>query len=338
MFFKKKKNTCIDLGSYEVKCAVMDQNSQKIDNFWNEKLDITQYSPTDSYYELEYKRIIPILLEKLQKEVEGFDPSNIFTSIQGNGNTGGYMEIPRGSQKEIELSLHNRLKKIMPFSLEEHLLNYFQVPPIDKLENKISVFFIVTPKSNIETIKKIFKNFGIDIKRMEASFISLAREFYQNHRLPNDKYYMIVNIGFKITHIIIVRGTVPYYVRELPLAGRDFTNAFLKGTQLTWEEAEKYKLNYNVLNRDLSAEAILTKWLDEVNRSLVYFIETYLYLSDARPEMIYLSGGGALFKGLDKRLSDYLEIDTIIDRWGELKAQNPEEAYKFKLCAGLGLG
>ncbi|MEQ8190734.1 MAG: pilus assembly protein PilM, partial [Candidatus Eremiobacterota bacterium] len=90
--------------------------------------------------------------------------------------------------------------------------------------------------------------------------------------------------------------------------------------------------------KDVSMEPFMIKWLDEVKKSLGFFNKQFRSQS-VSIEKIFLSGGTALMKGLDRRLSEHINIPVEADTWDKIKVDSKftqtVEPVKFKLAAGL---
>jgi type IV pilus assembly protein PilM len=116
----------------------------------------------------------------------------------------------------------------------------------------------------------------------------------------------VVDIGAKVTNIIVHEGGVPKFVRILLLGGDDITGAIVEKLGISPVEAEALKRNPAALAEPSGASArkivdqALVEFVDEVRGSVDYFVA----MSGGRPlSRFVLSGGGSLSDGLAQRLA-----------------------------------
>jgi type IV pilus assembly protein PilM len=117
----------------------------------------------------------------------------------------------------------------------------------------------------------------------------------------------LVDVGARITNIIVHQGGVPQFVRILLMGGQHVTDAVAERMGVPQEEAEAMKQQLGVEAADgFSAqaagrvvEATMAAFVDEVRGSLDY----YLASSGSAPiARLSLTGGGARLAGLAQRL------------------------------------
>lgn len=337
--FEKKPVMGLDIGQYSIKLSVIEPDNKTIYNLWKREIlpDRISYDQSLKGKELEI-RLLEILKDYKKKNTGGF--RSVSASIQGENTFCGYIEFPHMSNKELEFAVPSVAHKYIPFPLEQVGLFYVPVPHVHKDKKKSAVFFVAAQKKSVKELDSILTNANIKISGLEVPVFPLVRNFSANHKPADEQFYALVHTGFRLTHIIIVKDGFPYYAREFSLAGRDFTYAFQMGFQNSWDSAEKYKLNYDANSREIHIEPFLTRWLDEVKKSLDFFTKQF---KDVSPVInkLYLSGGTSLLKGLDLRLSEYINIPVTIDSIEQLKWKSegnpPLNFNTFNIATGLGL-
>ena len=333
--FKKPLKIGLDIGQFSLKCALLEGNSQ-IKALWEKEIMPERASQEQALKEAEWQNRLCALLKECPKEIPLFSHP-VATALEGEGVISQYLELPHLSPKELEVAVSSKIIKILPFPIDQVKVSFLQVPPLTRGERVSAVYWIAARKDYIEKALKLFKNCGVTIGHLETPVLPLAREFSDNHKVPKDQFFALVNLGFRWTQVVIVRDGYPYFSREIPIAGKSFTYAFQMGTQSSWSEAEKYKLDYQVERREPQIESFLQRWLDEVKKSLGFFANQ-LNQENNPVKQIYLSGGTARWKGLDARLAEYLNIPVVMDPWEQIadrtQTKHPET---FKVAVGLAL-
>lgn len=118
----------------------------------------------------------------------------------------------------------------------------------------------------------------------------------------------LVDIGARVTNIVVHSAGVPRFVRILLMGGQDITDAVAERLGVPPGEAEGLKQQlgmYRDVDGDLAAasravEATAELFVDEVRGSLDYYAAS----NPGSPvERVVLSGGGSLLRGLSERLS-----------------------------------
>jgi type IV pilus assembly protein PilM len=118
----------------------------------------------------------------------------------------------------------------------------------------------------------------------------------------------LVDVGARVTNIVVHQGGVPRFVRILLMGGQDVTDAVAERMGVPQEQAEalKQQLALGVAPdaMDLQAasrvvEAVGAQFVDEVRGSLDYYLAS---TGSAPITRLVLTGGGARLGGLAQRL------------------------------------
>lgn len=327
-----------DMGQESLKFSMVEQGRSKIAGLWHSEIfpdreDKDQVMGEDSLC-ARLKAITTELKDKLphfSMESNGV--------IQGEWTVNQYLELPVLSKKELDLAVEAKAMKNIPFGADQINLDYIQVPPVSGDSKKTGVFVAAAHREVLEKYKNFLNGCGLKIQRLETTVMPLAREFSHNHRDMGNGCFLIIHSGYRITHLLIIKNGFPYYAREFNLAGRDFTYAFQMAFQTTWAQAEKYKTDYDALRRDPTIEPFISRWLDEVKRSIRFFSDSFAD-ADLKIEKIFISGGTAGMRNLDRLLSSHLSIPVELDRWESIKVASEAkelDPWLFKVAAGLAL-
>lgn len=329
--FRKQFKIGLDIGQDSLKYAILHPDQTTVNQLWKIKLFPEREAKDQILKGDELKKRLTEILKMCQKECRNYSNS-VNSVIQGEGTVYGYLELPDLGKKELDVAVPSQAMKYIPFSMESTHLSYVKIPMILPRENKTGVFYVAAQKKFVDDIKNIMEQSGLKLETMDVSVFSLVREFSRNHSLEKDMCYALIHTGFRATYVIVIRNGYPYYIRDLSIGGRDFTYAFQMGEQWSWQDSEKYKLQYDVTSRQVSIEPFLIRWLEEIKKSLTFFSKEFSRASVSVKE-IYLSGGTASFKGLDNRLSEHVQLPVHIDTWDLIKATGDAVEYKVSVGA-----
>lgn len=336
-FLEKRDNIGLDIGHDSVKLAVVHRRKGII-RCLRKRLVITDRKSKDQMpTEQDLVTCITKLMAEAKKECQSVR-RDVCASIYGGGSICHYLELPPLKSKELAVAVPSQAIKYIPFPMKDVTLSYVQVPPIAKGEHKSAVFFIAEQNQSVAFVKKLLKESDVGLVRIETPILAIPREFARDHKVPKERFIALVYSGFLFTYVILIRNRYPYYAREISIAGRDFTYAFQMGNQSSWQEAESYKMKYDVLMKEIPIEPFLTRWLDEVKKSLDFFQKQFGE-QDLKVDKVVFSGGTAGFVNLDKRAADYLDLPVEIDRWESLKSDvlKEENSVIYNVAVGLAL-
>jgi type IV pilus assembly protein PilM len=181
--------------------------------------------------------------------------------------------------------------------------------------NQMDVIIVAAKKDIVNGYLDALVDAGLNVMIMDVDSFALETMYEANYKYENDEIVIIVNIGASITNINVIKGGMSIFTRDFTLGGNSITEALQERYNITFEEAEKNKveglsdnqqddleLQNNIL--DL-AEPICS----EIERSVDYFRSTF---GGENIKHIFLSGGSARINGLTATLSQRLNIETEI--------------------------
>ncbi|MCE1248992.1 MAG: pilus assembly protein PilM [Firmicutes bacterium] len=336
--FKKLAVLGLDIGTHSIKTAVVNPDNKKIEYLDECKILEGRKFLEDAATDEALKDLVKMTVEKAKSSNSKYDLA-LAGSVHGPGIICRYMDMPKLSDKELALAVPSAAHKLIPFSLNDIVLNYVKIPPLNHSKDTTGILFFAIHKDQVETHKFLIKNCGMKEERLEIPALALARELMANNSLPSDRFYAIVNIGFKYTHVIVVRNGFPYYARDFAIASGDFTHAFQMWKQNSWNEAEQEKLNYDVMLKEIALEPFLSNWETEIRKALKFFV-TQFNNSNILLEKIFLTGGSSVFGGLSSRLESFISLPVETDSLKKLKPDKNIEISninKYKSAIGLSL-
>jgi type IV pilus assembly protein PilM len=330
--FRKKVNVGIDIGSYSLKWAATDNKGKDCDT-WRGQIHPERSSKDDNLVGDALKVRLKALLGQAERESKSSNRS-VVVGVQGQNVVSGYIELPQLKDDELEMAVLSNVSREVPFPVDS--LEVVHLPVVSLNPGRKAVFYSVWKRTSGERLRSICEYCELKVRRIEASGIGLTRELFQNRALDPKSFYAIVNIGFELTQIILVRAGYPYYLRDIPVGGRDFTYAIQTGSQVGWTEAEEIKCSYPLYELIHTAGPILGELSYELSRSIAYFRRRY---SIQEIEAVYLSGGGCLLKDFPDWLEEELKLPVRKESWQQIRARSSDSDPNLnKVAVGLALG
>lgn len=338
MFFtqKRKVSTGLDLDKNSFKYAAVDPANTVILDLFKADIMTDRQSKDDELKGENMRSRLLDIIEECKKACHSFD-KRVKIAVQGKDTVFHYMEFPDLSSKELTLATQSMAVKYIPFPMDEVNFSYISVPQISSGDKKSAIFFVAAKKSFIDDKIALLEECGLIPARIEIPAMALVREFYKNHAFGNDRFLALINVGFNLTTVILMRGGYPYYVREFPVAGSDFIYAVQMGMQLSWKDSVAYAANHDFKNADPQIQPFLDRWINEIKKTFDFFVNQFSE-SGIKIDKIFISGAAAELKNLDKSFSKHINMDVAVDTWDLLKYNGSESgACNFKIAVGLGL-
>lgn len=171
----------------------------------------------------------------------------------------------RVSLPEEQVYLFNlRLEKVGLENIREEielsLEEYIPIPPQDAIfdyeilsedEKSLKLQIAAIPKNVIDEYLSVFKGSKISVKSFELEAQAIARCVIKKGDLNT---YMIVDFGKKRTGIFIVSNGLVIFTSTLDVGGTMLTKMIEKNFKISFEEAEKKKIEFGLKRNPANAE------------------------------------------------------------------------------------
>ena len=225
------------------------------------------------------------------------------------------LELPWMPLAHIRASLPFQVAELIPMAVEDALLDYYPTGEREGSSGRMVQGMLVaatrdTVRSNLMAVESA----GLRPRMVDLNPFALLRALTRD--AYTDQTVALVEIGARVTQVVVVAHGVPRFVRMLPSGGQNVTDAVAAALGIAAAEAEEVKRVVGIgytLTADLAAagEAVST-----VVRPLVEAIRnTFVYYSSNNPgagiEVAVLTGGGAQLPGLDRYLASTSRLTVV---------------------------
>lgn len=302
--------------------------------------------------ELEEIRYFPVSGEPLKNlsielqrafQDKDFENTRVRAAISGASTLVRYITLPSMSEKELRSALPFEAEKYIPYQINEvvmgcHLLTNSKD---EKGRKQIKGILAVCKKDAVNNLCQTCQTIGAPLAIIDAPPLAIINAFQFNVPETAEQVVALLHIGFNTSNLSILLKGEPVFTREISYGGTDVTQAIVKSTGLSPDEAEKRKINFN-WERDKDLQATLEKSLrflvQEVRLSFNYF-ENHVPGAEA-PEKLFLSGAASRIDHLQELLQK--ELNTPADYWDPTKrltiAPSVDRAALDKLKSGMIIG
>lgn len=211
------------------------------------------------------------------------------------------MKVPKLSPEQQAKALPFQAKEVIALPLDEVLLDFQQLGPVEGDPDQISGLLIAAPRLPILAAVRAVEAAGLRIVRVDLSSFASLRSSAE----PGVPAEAVIDIGAQLTTIVVHHLGVPRIVRTLSRGGQQLTDRLVERTGATPGEAEILKREVGLESIDSEISMILTSALRplmiDIRGSIQYFGTTN---DSANLQRISLTGGGAQLPGLAAMLAE----------------------------------
>jgi len=241
-------------------------------------------------------------------------------------------DLPAMPESDLAAALPFQVQDLLPMPVEDAVLDFHRLEDVTGPAGQplMRGLLVAASKEMVLTNVACVQAAGLTVDSVDLTPFAVLRSL--GARLDVDvETEALVDVGARVTNIVVHSGGVPQFVRILLLGGQEVTDTVAELLGLTPEEAEALKLAHRV---DAAAEAeaeaeadadpeadapvgvgpvptaaVVTDasqaLVDEIRGSLDYYDTGHPHSPVQR---LVLSGGGSLLDGLAARLADATRV------------------------------
>jgi len=217
------------------------------------------------------------------------------------------VDIPWMPAGELKNSLKFQVADLLPMPVEEAVLDFVVLNEVmNEGARHLRGLLVAASQDMVLGSIRACQKAGLKVTTADLTPFAVLRAAGTTDPMGLSGPEAVVDVGARVTNIVVHEGGVPQFVRILLLGGDDVTGAIVERLGISAVEAERLKRSPGALSSPAAADArrvvdaALAEFVDEVRGSVDYFLAT----SGSRPlTRLVLSGGGSLADGLAQRLA-----------------------------------
>lgn len=279
-------------------------------------------------------------------ESKGVRARQAITAVPGPAVMIKRVSLPIQSAQELENTILFEAGNFIPEDLENVNLDY-QVTDQSPDTKQMEVLLVAAKKDIVGSYADTLRAAGLVPVVIDVDYFALDNMYEANYTAVPDQVVALVNIGARFSSINILKGGRSTFTGDVPVGGRDITDALTRDLGISPEEAERAKAGEPLPGVDaeqlsMALGPATDALIEEVHYALSFF---WTAATDERIDALYLSGGSARVPELRERLSERAEAPVeIADPFARatfspgvdpsrLKARGPE----FAVAMGLAM-
>ena len=221
------------------------------------------------------------------------------------------VDIPWMPADELKKSLAFQVQDFVPMPVDQAVLDFH---PLEELGTEggnrlLRGLLVAASRDMVNASLEAVQKAGLSPVMVDLTSFAVIRSLADaDHLGLGAQVEALVDVGARVTNIVVHQGGIPRFVRILLMGGQDVTDAVAERMGIPQEQAEalKQQLGSDSASHgvDVQAasrviEAVAASFVDEVRGSLDY----YLASSGSAPiSRLVLTGGGARLGGLAQRI------------------------------------
>ena len=279
-------------------------------------------------------------------ESHGIRARKVITAVPGPAVIIKRVTLPAQSPRELENTILFEAGNFIPEDLENVNLDYQVTDYLDD-GKRMEVLLVAAKKDIVASYAETVRAAGLTPVVIDVDYFALENMFETNYEPAPDRVIALVNIGARYSSINILKGGRSTFTGDVPVGGRDISEALMRDLSVSAEDAEVLKTGTGIAN--VSAEQATAvsgsaagALIEEIHHALSFF---WTAATDETIDALYLSGGVARMPGLAEQLSErvqapveianafaHVTLDRAIDT-----PQMRQQAAEFAVAMGLAI-
>ncbi|MGD9764047.1 MAG: type IV pilus assembly protein PilM [Candidatus Binatia bacterium] len=225
------------------------------------------------------------------------------------------VSLPAHTEHDIENTILLEAGNFIPEDLENVNLDY-QVIGKNAEAKEVEVLLAAAKRDIVSSYAETLRAAGLLPVVVDVDYFALDNLYELNYDPVADQVVALVNIGARYSSINILKGGRSVFTGDVPVGGRDITEALTRDLGVPAEEAERLKVSggggrAEGENVDTALGPAIDALIEEIHYALSFF---WTAATDERIDLLYLSGGAAQTRDLARRLSERIEAPVeVID-------------------------
>jgi type IV pilus assembly protein PilM len=224
------------------------------------------------------------------------------------------IDLPWVDESELHSALRFQVQDHIPIAVEDAELDVHVIEEVttDDGERRRRVLLVAAQREMIATHLAAARQAGLKPQGIDLNPFAVLRAVGTTSVVdPGDE--VLLDVGARITNIVVHRQGTPSFVRILIMGGDDITDALAEELEVDRATADAHKRQAVVGDPSDEVGRIVTERADrfiaEVRNSLDYFVAQH---AGTQVSAIVLTGGGAALAGLDQRIATNLRLPVSV--------------------------
>ncbi|MEZ4461892.1 MAG: type IV pilus assembly protein PilM [bacterium] len=224
-------------------------------------------------------------------------------SVSGNTVIIKKITLPLMTQEELEESIQWEAEQYIPFDIKDVFIGFEVVAPRTD-QGQMDVVLVAAKREMINDYTSVAHDAGLTPNVVDVDAFAIQNCYEANYGFHRGETVVLLDIGNSVVTMNVVTDGITMFTRDLSMGGSDLTEDIQKQLNITYQEAELYKMGGSpgantdeVLPHEV--EKIIGERAEdmaaEIQRSIDFYAAT---AADSRIDRIVVTGGTAAIPSL----------------------------------------
>lgn len=246
-------------------------------------------------------------------EAKGVKARRAITAVPGPAVMIKRVTLPSQTPQDMQHTIMVEAGNFIPEDLENVNIDYQVVDQVDD-NRQMEVLLVAAKKDIVSSYGEALRAAGLAPIIVDVDYFALDNMYELNYDPTPDQVVALVNIGARYSSMNILKGGRSTFTGDVPVGGRDITEALTRDLGVTADVAERLKAGKEVdgVSADQVSMALgpaTDALIEEIHYALSFF---WTAATDERIDALYISGGAAGIPELRQRLADRAEAPVEI--------------------------
>lgn len=245
-------------------------------------------------------------------EAKGVRAKKAITAVPGPAVMIKRVTLPSQSAQETENTIMFEAGNFIPEELDNVNLDY-QVVDQRADAKEMEVLLAAAKKDIVGSYAETLRAAGLLPVVVDVDYFALDNLYELNYDAVENQVVALVNIGARYSSINILKSGRSVFTGDVPVGGRDITEALTRDLGVPAEEAERLKTGrggtFDAEQLNMALSPAVDALIEEIHYALSFF---WTAATDERIDMLYLSGGAAQTPELAERLAQRIEAPVEV--------------------------
>jgi type IV pilus assembly protein PilM len=252
------------------------------------------------------------------RTLEKIAAKDVALALSGHSVIVKKVQMVRMPEEDLANAMPYEAEQHIPFDVYDVNTDFQILDAADKPGGKsgqMEVLLAAAKKERVEELSRVAQAANLRPAVVDVDMLALINAFELNY--PEEMFgrvISLVHVGASMMTVLILKDGMSTFQRDIAVGGNQYTAELQKTFSLDREVAEAVKLGARA-DAPLQAEvlAVLHKITHEMVTEIQRSFEFYLASAGEEPiEKVYLSGGSARMKGLDRILAMRLRLPVEV--------------------------
>ena len=242
-----------------------------------------------------------------------FSSKLVATAVSGHSVIVKKISMQTVPEEEVPDVLQTEAAQYIPFDMNDVNIDY-QVLSDNPDEPQMDVLLAAVKKDKILNYTNVLSLAGKVPEVVDIDAFALQNCYEYNYEPSPTSTVALLNLGASVMNINIVKGSTPLFTRDVSVGGNQYTDALQKELDLSFDDAEGFKLGEKVAKVSDDAKLPVLQQVTEIivleiQKTFDFFRAT---AAGQHIEKIYLAGGSSIVPGLTEALRQEFSMPVEI--------------------------